>query len=500
MFLGIDIHIDHLAATVIDTLTNNIVYKDTILFDDVFPAYGTKLGLLPSSEEGEYSSSPILWIEAIELLFERLSYSHVNHYKIRSIGGSALSSFVLTKEDLNDHLMKLNPTLEISDALRNILAYDRAPTIFNTVARPTRERLSKEISQTLVSQKTGVRFNSTHGICWLKHLHEQQPEIWQSIQQIHTATSFIRSVLIGRVSRVNISDIAHFALYNHQTLSWDEELCALMPENTHDLLPEINSSYDNTPLSSYFINKYGFSEDIQCSSWISRETAYFTANACKDEDIALMTLNDSFTFYQKTPIYPREHHISHQVLPHPFGGFLLCYEMVNGLRATKAVASALQLSDEAMYAKLNTPQTRSHAPVLPFIYAETRQNIEAVSQSDPDLLTLTLGQMAHLKLFTQSMPQATKIRVAGKGTSYRGLLQTLSNTFVLPVGGLKAPPSHSLAAAMCAATSEQYAWSELFDTFLLSDLSADIEPEPYLSSTVYEQIREYHQLLLQHTS
>src|SRR5690349_14696053 len=89
LYLGLDSSTQSLTAIVIDGDTNTVVYESSINFDQTLPHYGTSHGVLPRTRPDVAMSSPVMWAEALDLMFGQIAASGVDVRRIAAIAGSA---------------------------------------------------------------------------------------------------------------------------------------------------------------------------------------------------------------------------------------------------------------------------------------------------------------------------------------------------------------------------------------------------------------------------
>ena len=73
LYLGFDSSTQSLTAIVIDSDTRKVVHSDSLGFDETLPHYGTRHGVLPRAHPDEALSSPLMWAEALDVMFGRLA-------------------------------------------------------------------------------------------------------------------------------------------------------------------------------------------------------------------------------------------------------------------------------------------------------------------------------------------------------------------------------------------------------------------------------------------
>jgi xylulokinase len=92
LFLGLDLSTQQLKAILI-TASSNIVRETAVHFDNDLPQYNTTNGALhgdaTSTREGVVAAPVAMWLDALDLLLEKMKNAGVNFSLIRAIGGSA---------------------------------------------------------------------------------------------------------------------------------------------------------------------------------------------------------------------------------------------------------------------------------------------------------------------------------------------------------------------------------------------------------------------------
>ncbi len=87
MFLGLDSSTQSLTAVIIDPAAGKIVREFSINFGKDLPHYQSPQGFIPGGESGAVHANPLMWIEAIDLLFTRLKET-ADLSTVRVIAGS----------------------------------------------------------------------------------------------------------------------------------------------------------------------------------------------------------------------------------------------------------------------------------------------------------------------------------------------------------------------------------------------------------------------------
>jgi xylulokinase len=87
LFLGLDLSTQQLKAILLSS-DSSIVHETSVHFDRDLPHYGTVNGAIRGPGSGEVTSPVAMWLEAIDLLFQRLKTDQVDFGAISAISGA----------------------------------------------------------------------------------------------------------------------------------------------------------------------------------------------------------------------------------------------------------------------------------------------------------------------------------------------------------------------------------------------------------------------------
>ena len=88
LFVGLDVSTQSLSAVIIDLDTRTVVYETSIGFDSALPRYGTHNGVLPNPDPKVVHAPPLMWAEALDILFEKMRRDGVKLGEVLAISGS----------------------------------------------------------------------------------------------------------------------------------------------------------------------------------------------------------------------------------------------------------------------------------------------------------------------------------------------------------------------------------------------------------------------------
>ena len=87
LFLGFDLSTQQLKAVIVQE-DCSIVHESSVHFDKDLPSYGTENGAIKGPDEGEVTSPVAMWLDAFDLLMERMKKGGVDFASIAGISGA----------------------------------------------------------------------------------------------------------------------------------------------------------------------------------------------------------------------------------------------------------------------------------------------------------------------------------------------------------------------------------------------------------------------------
>ena len=173
------------------------------------------------------------------------------------------------------------------------------------------------------------------------------PDVYQKTERISLVSSFLASLLLGRIAPFDISDVCGMNLWDIKKGEYHEELLKLCagPFGPEDLkrklgpVPE-DGGFHLGMIDRYYVERYGFSPDCAVIPATGDNPATILALPLRPSD-AMVSLGTSTTFLMSTPSYkpdPATHFFNHPTTPGLYM-FMLCYK--NGGLAREYVRNAI---------------------------------------------------------------------------------------------------------------------------------------------------------------
>ena len=128
LFLGLDSSTQSLSAIVIDYAARRIVYENSLGFDKMLPHYGTRNGALRSRDPLVVHSPPLMWAEALDVLFGQMKNDGVPLGEIIAVSGSGQQhGSVYLNDRAAAALGRLNPAKGLAENLSGIFSRATSP-------------------------------------------------------------------------------------------------------------------------------------------------------------------------------------------------------------------------------------------------------------------------------------------------------------------------------------------------------------------------------------
>lgn len=87
LFLGLDLSTQQLKA-VVTSDKGSVVHECAVNFDRDLPKYGTQNGAIHGAGVGEITSPVAMWVDAFDLLLDRMKSEGVDFSRIAGVSGS----------------------------------------------------------------------------------------------------------------------------------------------------------------------------------------------------------------------------------------------------------------------------------------------------------------------------------------------------------------------------------------------------------------------------
>ncbi|KAI9893613.1 MAG: hypothetical protein M1814_006409 [Vezdaea aestivalis] len=357
LYIGFDLSTQQLKAIVISS-SLDVLLEEHLTFSEDLPRYGTKNGILTDDSEKAVFAPVAMWLEAIDVLMDRLRDNGVDLSRVAGISGAGQQhGSVYWSKQAEPLLASLDPMKTLVDQL--------SPGAFSNQTSPNWQDSSttqechefdiffpggpQELAE-VTGSKAHHRFTGPQ----ILHFLRKHPEEYSQTARISLVSSFLASVFLCKVAPIDIGDAGGMNLWDIHNNQWHPPLLALAssadspttePSNVDHLSTLLGSVHTDPsaslgPIGAYWTNRYSIPAACQIQPFTGDNPATLLPIPLAPLD-AIISLGTSTTFLMNTPSYlpsPSYHLSPHPTIPNSYM-FMLCYK--NGSLAREQVAKAL---------------------------------------------------------------------------------------------------------------------------------------------------------------
>ena len=466
--LGIDGSTQSMSAIVIDLSNNQIVCEHAINFGDRLPQYDSPNGFFEGDSSNEVYSNPLMWLDAIDLLFEELK-DLCDISKIQAVSGAGQQhGSVYLNSNWIKVISKLDPCKSLSEQIKPCLSRLISPIWMDTSTNMECQEIAQSLGgNEIICKKSGSiaieRFTGPQ----IRRFYKTSLEAYPNTTRIHLVSSFIGSILSGRDSPIDTGDGAGMNLMNLENNTWDPDLVHATAPNLLDKLPEIAAG--NTiigKIADYFIKKYGFSETTSIIIFTGDNPSSLVGTAASTPSKTVISLGTSDTFFAAMPNTVSDPNGYGHVFGNPSGGSMSLQCFLNGSLAREFLKNKYEYSWDQFTKALNeTPPGANGNHMLPFFSPEISPLYEGngpILKGNPNfenwrspklaIRSCIEGQFVNMKIHTEWMKMIPEtIYVTGGASKNIAIIQILSDIFQSKVERLEVSGSVALGGAIRAA-------------------------------------------------
>ena len=513
MFLGFDSSTQSLTAVLIDPTTGEIVCQQSVNFGADLPQYGAPSGFIPGGENGEVHVDPRMWLDALDLVFGKLSAA-TDLAKVEMIAGSGQQhGSVYLDGTFKERLAALDEKRGLAEQLAPTLTRSTSPIWMDTSTGAECAEIAAALGGTEeVCRRSGSvaieRFTGPQ----IRRFFKQSPEPYDRTRHIHLVSSFMASVLCGKSVSIDFGDAAGMNLLNLNTLAWDAELLkATAPELLEKLPSPAAAPTVQGNVAPYFVKKYGMAPSCRCALFTGDNPASLVGMGATAPGNIVISLGTSDTFFAAMPAPKTDPNGFGHVFGNPAGGFmsLICFR--NGSLAREALRDQLGV-DWSAFDRAALEKTRGSAGqnlMLPFFgpeitprhdfsgpVLEGSMEFTTGANSGLQIRALLEGQFLNMRRHSDWMEvKPERIRLTGGASKNDGIAQLVADIFQAPVERLEVSNSAALGAALIATAAAGKPLDSLQTTFCRTQEGSRLTPDRSLGPAYEEAGRRFGELL-----
>jgi len=255
LFLGLDSSTQSVSAVVIDYDSRKVVYEKSLNFDKALPQYGTQNGVLPHADPLVKHSSPLMWAEALDRLFAEMKKDGVALGQILAISGSGQQhGSVYLNDRAAGALANLNSQNSLVENLRGIFSRPTSPIWMDSSTAVECAEIRKKLGGIkATAQQTGSdtfeRFTGPQ----IRKFYKTEPEAYAQTASIVLVSSFMASLLAGKIAPIDHGDGAGMNLMDIRKKVWHPDALKVTAPDLKQKLPPLAESWKVVgPVSPYF--------------------------------------------------------------------------------------------------------------------------------------------------------------------------------------------------------------------------------------------------------
>lgn len=497
-YLGFDCSTQSLTAVVIAHdagRQRGIVFASSLAFDEAMPHHGTRNGVLPQDDPAVATSPPLMWVESLDIMMERLAGSGFDLGRLAAISGAAQQhGSVYLNRGSADILGALDPSRPLAPQVRAALSREVAPIWMDssTTAYCAEIAAAAGGGDALLG-RTGSRATERFAGPQIRKFFSESPAAYEATGAVHLVSSFCASLLTGRHAPLDPCDASGMNLMDLETRRWWPPALEGTAPGLAARLPAIVPSC--TPigtLSRYWRERYGFAPS-KVVVWSGDNPCSLVGVGLVREGILGVSLGTSDTVFG-TMREPRvDTSGAGHVFGAPTGDFMGLTCARNGSLARDRVRREHGLDWDGFARALELGVAGSKGRILlPWYEPETTPRVLSAGvrrygppaeRAEDDVRALVEGQMMSLMLHSQWMGVSVdRIHATGGAASNAQILQVLADVSGADVYRLDATHSAALGAALCAARADldpdgRAGWDEFVSGFVEPVDASPVRPD-----------------------
>jgi len=331
LFLGLDSSTQGLKAALINS-SFEVVYTSALNFDTDLPEFKTDGGAHHHEDGLTVTSPPIMWVAAMDKLFDRMKAEKAPLGKVVAISGSGQQhGSVWLRDGARDALRGLDPAKSLREQMAEAFSVADSPIWMDSSTTEQCLMLEEKLGgPQKVADLTGSRAYERFTGNQIAKIHQASPDKYKETQCISLVSSFIASMLVGDYAPIDASDGSGMNLMNIRTKKWVQEaLDCCAPDLAFKLGDVVPSHTPVGKLHAYYTGKHGFDSScivIAFSGDNPNSLAGLRLQKAGDIAISLGTSDTVFGFLaEPTPSESEGHIFANPVAPDAYMA-LVCYK------------------------------------------------------------------------------------------------------------------------------------------------------------------------------
>jgi xylulokinase len=514
-YLGIDSSTQSVTGLLIDAEEERIAAEASVNFDEHFKAaYGIENGVIDMGG-GVVHSAPLMWAEALDLLFQTLRDQGCDLGEVRAVAGSGQQhGTVYLGAGTAAALGRLSADRPLGPQLEGIFSRPTAPVWMDTSTGEQCRQIEAGVGgrQALLELTGNTAFERFSGP-QIRKFYQTEPEAYARTAHIALVSSYIASLLAGKPVGVDPGDGSGTNLMDIRTRRWSPgALEATAPGLADRLLPVVPATRTVGPISPYYVGRHGFAPDCVVLPFSGDNPCSLIGLGLVEPGRVALSLGTSDTLFacMDAPRVSVEGEGALFASPDDVHYMaLICF--LNGSLAREAVRDQYGLDWGGFTRALRaTPPGNNGALMLPYFNPEIVPRVAApgvvrqdLDPGDPDanVRAVIEAQAMSSRLHSRWMGVAiSSLYVTGGASANREILQIFASVHGCPVHRFETMNSAALGAALRAWYSdgqergEARSWKDVVAPFTRPVAGSTIDPDPAAVPMYGELTGRYEEL------
>lgn len=505
LVIGFDSSTQSISAVVIDMDDKKIVHEDALNFSQSFPHYQTVDGVLRNTDPMVVHAPPLMWVEALDKLLEQLKAA-IDLSQVVAIGGSGQQhGSVYLKPTITGCLETLEPNNPLH--VQFVSQFSRATSPIWMDASTSRQcaSLAEDCGgdETLCAVTGSVAIERFTG-AQIKKFAEEEPDAYENTGYIALVSSFICSILVGKMVGIDYGDATGMNLLNLRKREWhDDALNSCGPQLKKKLQTAVDPREFAGSISSYMQQRFGFSADCQVLPFSGDNPCSLVGLGLVQDDMTAISLGTSDTVFGHISALPTTMSKWAHTFIAPTNKYMLLLCFKNGSLAREAIRQRCQFDwDEFTEAVEASAPGNNGGFMLPWFGTETVPKVLAsgvqmfgIDEESPASLCRGIVEsqmlaMRHHAAEAGLMP--TSIRATGGASENAAILQIMADVFQCPVDVLEISNGAALGAALRALQAATRSdWQTAVADFTQVQQSQRKLPRPELAAIYQDMLQAY---------
>ncbi|KAM9333835.1 xylulose kinase isoform 2-T2 [Pholidichthys leucotaenia] len=413
-------------------------------------------------------TSPVLmWVQALDLLLDKLKGAGLDFSRVRALSGSGQQhGSVFWRKGACQTLMDLDPGQSLYQQLQRCFSVLDSPVWMDSSSSEQCWNLQVAVGGAQrLAHITGSRAYERFTGNQIAKLRQQRADDYNNTERISLVSSFAASLFLGRYASIDFSDGSGMNLLDIRTRTWSK-ICleATGPDLEQRLGEPVPSMSVLGPISSYFVQRYGFSESCSVVAFTGDNPASLAGMRLQPGDVAVsLGTSDTVFLWLQQPSPALEGHVFCNPVETEAYMALLCFK--NGSLTRERIRNeccggswevfSAALRDTPLGNNGNIGFYFDVMEITPSVVGVHRFNCddEEVSLFGPqvEVRALVEGQFLSKRLHAErlgySIIPGTRVLATGGASSNQEILQVVSDVFSAPVYIMDSSDSACLGSA-----------------------------------------------------